>query len=185
MATQPGFFDVEERLQRLSDIGDQLEAYAAVVDFEIFRADLEAALGYADGAKGGRPPYDPVLMFKILVIQAQNGLSDDKAEFLINDRLSFMRFLGLGLSDRVPDAKTIWMFRERLTGRVRSTVCSGGLTRPSERPGTSRCRASSSTAPWWRRPSNATPGTRSRQSRRARAPMKSGRISLRRRARRT
>ena len=54
-------------------------------------------------------------MFKILVIQAQNGLSDDKAEFLINDRLSFMRFLGLGLSDRVPDAKTIWMFRERLT----------------------------------------------------------------------
>ena len=84
-------FYVEERLQRLSDIGDQLEAYAAVVDFEIFRADLEAALGYSDGAKGGRPPYDPVLMFKILVIQAQNGLSDDKAEFLINDRLSFMR----------------------------------------------------------------------------------------------
>ena len=72
-----------------------------------FRSDLEAALGYSNGAKGGRPPYDPVLMFKILVIQAQNGLSDDKAEFLINDRLSFMRFLGLGLSDRVPDAKTI------------------------------------------------------------------------------
>ena len=115
MATQPGFFDVEERLRRLSDIGDQLEAYAAVVDFELFRSDLEAALGYSDGAKGGRPAYDPVLMFKILVIQAQNGLSDDKAEFLINDRLSFMRFLGLGLSDRVPDAKTIWMFRERLT----------------------------------------------------------------------
>ena len=115
MATQPGFFDVEQRLQRLSDIGDQLEAYAAAVDFEIFRADLEVALGYSDGAKGGRPPYDPVLMFKILVIQAQNDLSDDKAEFLINDRLSFIRFLGLGLSDRVPDAKTIWMFRERLT----------------------------------------------------------------------
>ena len=56
-----------------------------------------------------------MLVFKILVIQAQNGLSDDKAEFLINDRLSFMRFLGLGLSNRVPDAKTIWMFRERLT----------------------------------------------------------------------
>ncbi len=98
MATQPGFFDVEERLQRLRDIGDQLEAYAAAVDIEIFRADLEAALGYSDGAKGGRPAYDPVLMFKILVIQAQPGLSDDKAEFLINDRLSLMRFLGLGLA---------------------------------------------------------------------------------------
>ena len=93
MATQPGFFDVEERLQRLSDIGDELEAYAAVADFEIFRADLETALGYADGAKGGRPPYDPVLMFKILVIQAQNGLSDDKAEFLINDQLGTSIYL--------------------------------------------------------------------------------------------
>ena len=115
MATQPGFFDVEERLQQLSNIGDQLEAYAAAVDFELFRPDLKAALGYSDGAKGGRLPYDPVLMFKILVVQTQNGLSDDKAEFMINDRLSLMRFLGLGLSDRVPDAKTIWMFRERLT----------------------------------------------------------------------
>jgi len=111
----PGLFDVEERLQRLSDIGDQLEAFAAVVDFEIFRPDLDATLGYGDGARGGRPPFDPVMMFKILVIQAQNGLSDDRAEFLINDRLSFMRFLGLGLTDKVPDAKTIWAFRERLT----------------------------------------------------------------------
>jgi transposase, IS5 family len=54
-------------------------------------------------------------MFKVLVIQAQKNLSDDRAEFLINDRLSFMRFLGLGLTDKVPDAKTIWAFRERLT----------------------------------------------------------------------
>jgi transposase, IS5 family len=115
MARQPGLFDVDERLRRLSDIGDQLEAFAAVVDFEMFRPDLVAALNYSDGTKGGRPPFDPALMFKILVIQAQNNLSDDRAEFLINDRLSFMRFLGLGLGDRVPDAKTIWAFRERLT----------------------------------------------------------------------
>ncbi|MGX1100233.1 IS5 family transposase [Amorphus sp. MBR-141] len=108
-------FDVDERLQRLSDIGDQLEAFAAVVDFEMFRPELDAVLGYSDGAKGGRPPFDPVMMFKILVIQAQNNLSDDRAEFLINDWLSFMRFLGLGLTDKVPDAKTIWALRERLT----------------------------------------------------------------------
>ena len=115
MARQPGLFDVDERLKRLSDIGDQLEAFSMVVDFEIFRPELDAALSYSDGAKGGRPPFDPVMMFKILVVQAQNGLSDDRAEFLINDRLSFMRFLGLGLTDKVPDAKTIWAFRERLT----------------------------------------------------------------------
>ena len=115
MRGQPGFFDVEDRLARLSDLGDQLDAFARVVDFEMFRPELEAALGYSDRAKGGRPPFDPVLMFKVLVIQAHNTLSDDRAEFLINDRLSFMRFLGLGLADKAPDAKTIWIFRERLT----------------------------------------------------------------------
>ncbi len=98
----------------MSNLGDQLEAYTKTVDFELFRSELEAALAYADGAKGGRPPFDPVMMFKILVIQAQNSLSDERAEFLINDRLSFMRFLGLSLGDRVPDATTIWLFRERL-----------------------------------------------------------------------
>ena len=45
MATQPGFFDAEECLQRLSDIGNRLEAYAAVVDFELFRRRLEATFG--------------------------------------------------------------------------------------------------------------------------------------------
>jgi len=99
----------------LSDLGDQLAAFQAVLDFEIFRPELDAALAYSDGARGGRPPFDPVMMFKILVIQATNNLSDERAEFLINDRLSFMRFLGLGLSDRIPDARTIWLFREKLT----------------------------------------------------------------------
>lgn len=111
---QSGFFDVDERLQRLSSLGDQLEAYAKAVDFELFRPELETALAYTDGSKGGRPPFDSVMMFKILVIQAQNNLSAERTEFLINDRLSFMRFLGLSLGDRVPDATTIWLFRERL-----------------------------------------------------------------------
>jgi transposase, IS5 family len=90
-------------------------AFAAVVDFEIFRPELTRALAYSDDLQGGRPPFDPVLMFKILVIQTANTLSDERTEFLINDRLSFMRFLGLGLSDRVPDARTIGLFREKLT----------------------------------------------------------------------
>jgi len=115
MRGEPGFFDVDDRLRRLSDLGDQLEAFGRAVDFEIFRADLDAALGYRSGPQGGRPPFDPVMMFKALVIQAANNLSDERTEFLINDRLSFMRFLGLGLSDRVPDARTIWLFREKLT----------------------------------------------------------------------
>src|SRR6516165_4363721 len=115
MRGQAGFFDVDERLKRLSDLGDQLQAFAAAVDFEIFRPELTRALAYSDGLQGGRPPFHPVLMFKILVIQAANNLSDERTEFLINDRLSFMRLLGLGLADRVPDARTIWLFREKLT----------------------------------------------------------------------
>ena len=115
MQGQRGFFDVDDRLKRLSDLGDQLEAFRAAVDFELFRPELNVALAYSDGAQGGRPPFDPVMMFKILIIQATNNLSDERAEFLINDRLSFMRFLGLGLEDRVPDARTIWLFREKLT----------------------------------------------------------------------
>jgi transposase len=114
MRGQPGFFDVDERLKRLSNLGDELETYAGTVDFEMFRPELDMALAYSDGAEGGRPPYDPVMMFKILVVQAHNNLSDERTEFLINDRLSFMRFLGLGLGDRVPDARTIWAVRERL-----------------------------------------------------------------------
>lgn len=112
---QPGFFDIDDRLARLSGLGDQLEAFSRAVDFELFRPELEKALSYSAGSKGGRPPFDPVMMFRILVIQTINTLSDERTEYLINDRLSFMRFLGLGLSDRVPDAKTIWLFRERLT----------------------------------------------------------------------
>jgi len=99
---QPGFFDLDERLTRLSGLGDQLKAFSRAVDFKLFRPELERALSYSDGSKGRRPPFDPVIMFKILVIQMINTLSDERIEYLINDRLSFMRFLGLGLSDRVP-----------------------------------------------------------------------------------
>jgi IS5 family transposase len=115
MADQRGFFDLDERYRALSAAGDPLERLAAVVDFAVFRAELEAALARSDRAKGGRPPYDAVLMFKILVLQVLYGLSDDQAEFQILDRRSFGRFLGLDDGDRVPDAKTIWLFREQLT----------------------------------------------------------------------
>ena len=97
MRGQAGFWDIDERYARLSEACDPLEKLNALVPWEVFRKPLGKALKRSDGAKGGRPPFDPVMMFKILVIQALYNLSDDRAEFLINDRLSFMRFLGLGL----------------------------------------------------------------------------------------
>ena len=113
-AGQPGFFDADERLQALSEAGDPLERLARVVDFEVFRSELEGTLARSDRSKGGRPPYDAVLMFKVLVLQALYTLSDEQTEYQLKDRLSFMRFVGLALHDAVPDAKTIWLFREQL-----------------------------------------------------------------------
>jgi IS5 family transposase len=110
----PGLFDFDERLAELSAKGDDLERLNAVVDFEMFRSALEAAVPRADRSKGGRPPFDAVLMFKVLILQTMHSLSDERTEYLIKDRLSFMRFLGLSLSHGVPDANTIWTFREAL-----------------------------------------------------------------------
>jgi transposase, IS5 family len=115
MRGQAGFFDLDERLQDLSAKGDHLERLNAIIDFELFRADLEEAVPRADRSRGGRPAFDHVFMFKVLVLQASHSLSDESTEFLIKDRLSFMRFLRLGLADPVPDANTIWTFREALT----------------------------------------------------------------------
>lgn len=77
------------------------------MDFERFRRDLKRAVPRSDRAKGGRPPFDHVLMFKVLILQTSHSLSDERTEYLIKDRLSFMRFLGLSLADAVPDVNTI------------------------------------------------------------------------------
>lgn len=115
MSGQRGFWDIEERYAFLSKAGDPLGRLDEVVPWDVFRKPLAKALKRSDGAKGGRPPYPPLMMFKILVLQALYDLSDDQAEYVINDRLSFMRFIGIELGDKVPDAKTIWLFREHLT----------------------------------------------------------------------
>ena len=115
MARQPGFFDLDERYRALSAAGDSLERLARAVDFELFREELAALLQRSDRSRGGRPPYDPVLMFKVLVLQTLYTLSDEQTEYQLRDRLSFLRFVGLGLHEPVPDAKTIWLFREQLT----------------------------------------------------------------------
>jgi IS5 family transposase len=111
---QRGFFSLSEHLEKLSEHGDPLEVLDATVDFEYFRGWLVEGLGYSDGSKGGRPPFDPVSMFKALILQAQHNLSDAKMEFMIRDRLSWMRFLGFDLGGPTPDENTIRLFRNKL-----------------------------------------------------------------------
>jgi len=111
---QTGLFDCHTRFEQLTDAGDPLVKLNEVIDWELFRPELEHIRDKDRKSNAGRPPYDAVLMFKILVLQSLYNLADDQTEFQIRDRLSFMRFLGLTVSTNVPDAKTIWLFREQL-----------------------------------------------------------------------
>ena len=113
--TQAGFFDFSKRQDKLLKTRNFLEQLNQVVAWESFRPVLEAAIIRNGGSKGGRPGFDVVLMFKMLVLQALYNLSDEQTEYQVLDRLSFMRFLGFELHDTVPDARTIWLFREQLT----------------------------------------------------------------------
>lgn len=114
MVGQLGFFDLLDRYAALSAAGDSLERLAAVADFEVFKGPLLMACRSAGRGKGGHPPFNPVLMFKILVLQAAYSLSDDGCELQIKDRLSFFCFLGLGLDGTVPDSATVCQLREWL-----------------------------------------------------------------------
>jgi transposase len=100
--------------QEVGENAGFLENLNQFVVWESFRGLLDEALKRSPRKKGGRPAYDAVLMFKVLVLQALYNLSDEQTEYQILDRLSFMTFLGLELCDDVPDARTIWLFRETL-----------------------------------------------------------------------
>lgn len=112
---QTGLLDWQIRFRQLDAGGDPLEKLKKLVDWERFRSDLEAVRDKERKSNAGRKPFDVILMFKVLVLQSLYNLSDERVEFQIRDRLSFMRFLGLSLGDAVPDEKTIWLFREQLT----------------------------------------------------------------------
>src|SRR5262245_46204504 len=109
-----GFFDADGSV--VSE-GDPLGAIDRLVPWDSFRAEIEAVVLTPDELKkssGGRKPFDAILMFRMLVLQALNNLSDEQVECQVRDRLSFSRFLGLAIEDSIPDATTLWLFREKL-----------------------------------------------------------------------
>src|SRR5258705_839043 len=114
---QFGFFDADKGLGVISAKGDPLEMIDRVVPFESFRAEIEAAtLTPASEKKSnaGRKPIDVIVMFRMLVLQSLYNLSDEQIEYQVRDRLSFTRFLKLGIESRIPDGTTLWLFREKL-----------------------------------------------------------------------
>ena len=122
------FFDAHKRLAALSKQGDPLEAIARLVPWEEFRAEIEAVVLTAEIDKkstAGRKSIDALVMFRMLVLQSLYNLSDAQAEYQARDRLSFTRFLALGIEDRIADGTTLWLFsREAGEGRFdRKAVC--------------------------------------------------------------
>jgi transposase len=111
---QINLFAEETQLERLGKLGDSLERLK-IIDFESFRPTLTDGLKKERKSRAGRPSFDHVMMFKVLVLQRLFNLSDEQTEYQITDRMSFQRFLGLSLGEKVPDAKTIWVFRNTLT----------------------------------------------------------------------
>lgn len=109
-----GFFDIEDRLEQLNKCGDPLVKLKEIVPWNSFRNELSKIHDKERKSTAGRKPYSTILMFKILILQSLYNLSDEAMEFQVRDRLSFMRFLDLAIGDSVPDARTIWFFREQL-----------------------------------------------------------------------
>ncbi|MHB8743518.1 MAG: transposase [Sulfuricaulis sp.] len=109
---QSGFFDLQNRFGKLDQLGDPLQALNEVVDYSVFEPILTAGLKKEKTSNCGRLGFDPLLMFKVLILQSLYNLADGLTDFHIRDRFTFMRFLGLTPESWIPDEKTIWLFRE-------------------------------------------------------------------------
>lgn len=132
---QRSFWDEETRQEKLAKKKSLLPRLAEMVPWESFRETLEKARKKERKSNAGRKPMDAVLMFKMLVLQKLYNISDEELEYQVNDRLSFMRFLGLGIEDIVPDGTTVWLFREELTkqGLIEELKCPPKIGQRQER----------------------------------------------------
>ncbi|HOO70970.1 MAG TPA: IS5 family transposase [Spirochaetota bacterium] len=113
---QRGLFDEIERLEELTKLGDPLITLTEHIKWETFRPILnKIRIENPDNIKNaGRKPFDEVMMFRVIILQSLYGLSDDQMEFQLKDRRSFERFVSGGdMQCQMPDAKTIWLYKER------------------------------------------------------------------------
>lgn len=111
---QSSFFDLDNRYASLSKNRDPLERLDKAIDWEIFRTTLEQMDVKKRKSKAGRKPTCRIRMFKMLILQNKYNLSDEQLEYQTTDRLSFSRFIGVGLTGDIPDSRTVWAFRDAL-----------------------------------------------------------------------
>ena len=111
---QIGFWDVEERYKFLAHKHELLPRLDKIIPWEMFLLVLNKVHDKERKSNAGRKPTNVMILFKMLILQQLYNISDEKLEYLVNDRLSFMKFLNLSIEDKVPDATTVWLFREEL-----------------------------------------------------------------------
>lgn len=112
---QPGFWDWENRQNKLNQKKDLLVRLNDIIAWETFRPLLEQIHHKPRKSNAGRKPIDVLILFKLVILQQLYNISDEELEYQVSDRLSFMQFLGFGLEDEVPDATTVWLFRKQLS----------------------------------------------------------------------
>lgn len=110
-----GFGRVRKRCEQLEKRKDRLSALNEIIPWEVFRSGLAPLQPQDRKSNAGRQPIDLLILFKLLILQQLYNLSDEEVEYQTYDRASFRRFVGLSGTAEVPDAKTIWLFRKRLT----------------------------------------------------------------------
>ena len=120
--------ELEKRYQKLEEKKSTLVILNEMIPWDIFENTLEVINVKPRKSNAGRKPFDVLLMFKMLVLQKLYNLSDEELEYQINDRLSFMKFLDLGIEDKVPDATTLWLFREKIKEKELEKNCLKNLT---------------------------------------------------------
>ena len=109
-------FEEEFTVESLSQMGNPLERLSSLVDFEMFRPVLEDVLLTKEcKTPAGRKPIDVVLMFKVIFLQRYYVLGDHQIQYQIIDRTSFRQFLGIHTVAEIPDEKTVWACRDKLS----------------------------------------------------------------------
>jgi len=167
MKPRISLFAEHEREARRTNIGDPLAGLTKHVDLAALAASVDTAAPRPSRAKGGRPPYPTVLMVKRLVLQQLYNLADDALEYQLLDRRSFLQFLDLTESNSIPDAKTIWLFRDRLAQAGLAIKCLNKCSINCPSMATWRAAARSSMPHWCRRQFSATNARKPTSSRMA------------------
>ena len=115
---QPTLYDEELKLEFLTQKGDPLERLDKIIPWEIFKNQIKRIFDKKQAGPGGRKRFDFIMMFKILILQRYYNLSDEQTEYQLNDRISFQQFIGVRMANKIPDATTVWLFKEHLIKSV-------------------------------------------------------------------